>query len=169
MTTETHTGKTHVIINSQGIANIWYNPNTNHHSLHAAVPFKAGDIIVNFYAATTLNHPTYLTVQTGSDTHITLAPAFLQYINHSCDPNVFFDTAAMQLVCIQPVDAGNELCFFYPSAEWEMAQPFICSCGSKDCLQLINGAAHLSADTLAKYRLTDFILQKTIQNPRTIL
>ena len=77
--------------------------------------------------------------------------------NHSCDPNVFFDTTKMEVVCMKQIQPGEELRFFYPSTEWEMDQPFVCNCGSSNCLQLINGAAHLSDETLAQYRLSDFI------------
>lgn len=163
MITQTQSKKEYYKVSSHGIADIWFNTITRHHSLHSAIAFDSGDIITDFYAATTQNFPTYLTVQTGRDKHITLEPAFLQYINHSCEPNVFFDTKAMQLVCIGRLQAGDELCFFYPSTEWEMAQPFVCNCGSKNCLQLINGAAHLGMETLSRYRLTDFILQKIKQ------
>lgn len=163
MTTTTHLKNEYQIISRHNIADVWYNTTTNHHSLHAAIAFKAGDIIANFFAASTQHFATYLTVQTSSDTHITLEPEFLQYINHSCDPNVFFDTTAMQLICIKPIHRNEELCFFYPSAEWEMAQSFVCNCGSSNCLQLINGAVYLSEETLSQYRLTDFILQKTKQ------
>ncbi len=151
------------LISRHAIAETWFNTSSNHHSLHASDHFKPGDKIINFYADTIQKYATYLTVQTGRETHITLEPAFLQYINHGCDPNVFFDTTTMQLVCIKPIQPGDELRFFYPSAEWEMAQPFVCNCGSNNCLRLINGAAHLNAETLGKYRLTDFILQQIKQ------
>ncbi|TSA43379.1 MAG: SET domain-containing protein-lysine N-methyltransferase [Chitinophagaceae bacterium] len=130
---------------------------THQNLLLASISFSPGDVISKFTAATTQSFATYLTVQTGVDTHITLWPEFLQYINHSCEPNVFFDTHTMELICLKPVKAGDELCFFYPSAEWEMAQPFLCNCGSRHCLQLINGASHVSNETLGRYRLTDFI------------
>ena len=81
-------------------------------------------------------------------------------INHSCDPNVFFDTTKMEVVCLKHIQPGEEFRFFYPSTEWEMSQPFVCNCGSSNCLQLISGAAQLSDDTLAKYRLSDFIAKQ---------
>jgi len=61
------------------------------------------------------------------------------------------------------LEPGDEFTFFYPSTEWEMAQPFICNCGSKDCLQLVKGAAHLAVETLSKYKLTEFIRQQVKQ------
>jgi len=148
------------VVSHHDVADIWFNTATNQYSLHAAVAFKPRETITHFHAATTQSFATYLTIQTGQDTHITLEPDYLQYVNHSCSPNVFFDTTAMQLVCLKPIQPGDELHFFYPSAEWEISQPFVCNCGSEECLQLINGAAHLSDETLEKYKLTDFILQQ---------
>src|SRR5690349_15444249 len=69
--------------------------------LNSLKAFQPGDVICSFHAGETVKTPTYLTVQTGTDTHITLRPEFLQYINHGCDPNVFFDTTLMQLVCLK--------------------------------------------------------------------
>jgi len=151
------------VISNHIFANVLLNTETNQRSLSAAVSFEPGDVISKFSAATTQSFATYLTVQTGTGTHITLMPEFLQYINHSCAPNVFFDTTTMQLVCIKKIQPGEEFTFFYPSTEWEMAQPFVCNCGSDGCLQLINGASHLSVETLSKYKLTDFIRQQVRQ------
>ena len=153
------------IISRHHIADVWLNPATDHRSLHAAIAFEAGELIVNFGALSTQDFATYLTIQTGVNTHITLQPEFLQYINHSCDPNVFFDTDAMKLIALKTIKPGEELCFFYPSTEWEMAQSFLCRCASPDCLQLINGAAHLSKQTLNRYRLTNFIISQLNQKP----
>ncbi len=145
------------VVSQHTVAEVWLNNNTQQQSLHALINLKPGDKIADFSAGELLASPTYLTVQVGHHRHILLMPQFLQYINHSCDPNVFFDTTAMEVVCIKPVQAGEEFRFFYPSTEWEMNQPFVCNCGSSNCLQLINGAAHISDETLATYRLTDYI------------
>jgi hypothetical protein len=151
------------VISNHIFANVLLNNSSSQKSLHAAVSFVAGDVICKFSADVTQPYATYLTVQTAADTHITLMPEFLQYINHSCAPNVFFNTAAMELVCLQPMQPGDEFTFFYPSTEWEMAQPFVCNCGNAGCLQLINGASHLSVETLSKYKLTDFIREQVRQ------
>lgn len=148
------------VVSEHAVAAVWFNNNNHHHSLHALRAFEPGDIITAFSAGETLQTPNYLTIQTGINRHITLVPAYLQYTNHSCDPNVFFDTASMQLICLQPLRPGDEMRFFYPSTEWDMAQPFVCNCGSSNCLQLINGAAGLSDATLSNYRLTDFIIEQ---------
>jgi hypothetical protein len=148
------------MLSKHGFADIMQNSNTGEKSLHASAFFDAGDVICDFSAEFILDTATYLTVQTGDDKHITLKPDFLQYINHSCKPNVFFDTTVMQLVALTEVQPGDEFMFFYPSTEWNMAQPFDCFCGTSQCLKRIQGAAHLSDEEAMRYRLTDFILEK---------
>ena len=160
MITTSITNPSAEVISNHVFANVLLNNASNQKSLHAAGSFAPGDVICKFGANTMQASATYLTVQTGTNRHITLMPEFLQYINHSCAPNVFFNTATMQLVCLSALQPGDEFTFFYPSTEWEMAQPFVCNCGSTGCLQLINGASHLSVETLSKYKLTDFIKQQ---------
>jgi hypothetical protein len=163
MITTSITNPSAEVISNHSFANVLLNNASNQKSLHAAISFSQGDVICKFTADITQSYATYLTVQTGVDRHITLKPEFLQYINHSCSPTVFFNTASMELVCLQPMQPGDEFTFFYPSTEWEMAQPFVCNCGSAACIQLINGASHLSVETLSKYKLTDFIRQQVKQ------
>jgi hypothetical protein len=150
------------VISRHAFADVLLNTHNQQKCLQSTIHAPAEYCLCKFYADKTLSTATYLTVQTGAHTHITLKPAFIQYINHSCDPNVFFNTSTMELVTLKDIAPGDELRFFYPSTEWDMAQPFVCNCGSPDCLQLINGAAHINLTTLKKYTLTDFIEQQLI-------
>lgn len=126
-------------------------------ALFAKQLFQPGEMIAEFSAGSIASEPTYLTVQIEEGKHITLQPEFLQYINHSCDPNVFFNTTTMQLIALKEIRSEEEMTFFYPSTEWEMIQPFNCYCGSPNCLRQIKGAAYLSRNQWKQYRLTDFI------------
>ena len=161
MTTTTVTNPSFEVVSHHSFGDVLLNTSTNQKCLHATIAIKPGDVLSKFHAGIMQSYATYLTVQTGVDRHITLQPEFLQYINHSCEPNVFFDTTTMELVCLKPLAPGDELTFFYPSTEWDMSQPFVCNCQSKGCLQLINGALHLDKSTLEKYRVTDFIKQQS--------
>ncbi len=145
------------MVSKHGFADIMQNGITGEKSLHAASFFDAGETICEFSADKVLDTATYLTVQTGEQKHITLEPDFLQYVNHSCDPNVFFDTALMLFIALKEIQPGDELMFFYPSTEWHMAQPFDCFCGTAKCLHKIQGAAFLSEEETKRYRLTHFI------------
>jgi hypothetical protein len=148
------------VLSNHVIAEVMHNPISQQNSLHALQSFQPGDVISPFSARETLSTPTYLTVQVDANKHILLDPVFLQYINHSCDPNVFFDTTSMFLIALKEIQPSDELTFFYPSTEWKMAQTFQCNCGSHQCIGEIKGAADLSADIISKYRLTDFIQQQ---------
>lgn len=132
----------------------------NQNGLFAAAAFSKGDIIIDFGASKIVDTPNYLTVQISEGEHIHLNPEYLQFVNHSCAPNVLFNTDSMQLECITDVAIGDELTFFYPATEWEISQTFNCHCGKPDCIGLIQGASELSVEVLRKYKLTQFIKSK---------
>ena len=148
------------IISQHSFAEVIENLFTKQRSIHSLISFSKDELICPFYAGEFFSEPNYLTIQIDMGRHITLVPGFLQYCNHSCNPNIFFDTTTMEVTALKDIKPNDELSFFYPSTEFEMAQPFICYCGSKDCLQNIRGAKYTDHSFLEKYRLTDFIKEQ---------
>lgn len=144
----------------KGFAEVRTDVITDNRSLFSKRSFKVNDVISDFYFANVFNKPTRLTIQTGEDEHIELLPAYLECINHSCEPNAFFDTTHKKLVCIRSIKKNEEFTFFYPSAEWNMDAPFNCYCKSKHCVGYIAGAKYLTKKQQSRYRFTDFIQQK---------
>jgi SET domain len=128
--------------------------------------FKKGEEIASFGSGSISRAPSYLTVQVGTNKHIMLQPSYLQYINHSCEPNCFFDTTAMKVIALCDIAAEEELGFFYPSSEWEMKQPFRCFCGTPSCIGEIKGAAFLNREQVTHYRFTDYITQRLTRKAR---
>jgi hypothetical protein len=53
------------------------------------------------------------------------------------------------------------LSFFYPSTEWEMAQPFDCWCGAGEdkCFGRVQGAINLDTERLGQYYLNGYIME----------
>jgi SET domain len=149
-----------LVISQHIFAGVLKDTQPGHQYLHSTKTFQPGDIISHFNAAGVFAEPSYLTVQTGDDMHITLLPEFLQYINHSCSPNMFFDTSAMHLLCLTEILPGDQFTFFYPGTEWEMAQPFACRCGTAGCAGTITGASQMNREILNRYKLTDYIAGK---------
>lgn len=98
--------------NVDSFAEIWENPETGEKSLHSLVEFKPGDTITKLGVKNILDKPNYLTVQISDQEHIMLNPEFLQYINHSCEPNVFFNTANRLVTCLKKIDLGDAMTFF---------------------------------------------------------
>jgi hypothetical protein len=133
---------------------------TRHRSLWSRKVFQPNEVIATFHWDTIHAKPSYLTVQISDTEHIELSPGYLECVNHSCDPNSFFDTAKRMFVALKPIQEGEEFTFFYPSSEWDMDQAFQCNCGSPACLGTIKGAKYLPAGLLKNYRFTDFIEQK---------
>lgn len=167
MTTSATINATFRTLSENGFATVRETIANGHKGLFSTQSFPVGAVLCAFSAREVFTHPARLTLQTGSEQHILLRPEFLQYANHSCDPNIFFDTTNQQVRCLKDIQAGDELTFFYPSTEWEMGEPFACHCGAHDCLREIRGAAFLSDETLRHHRLTDFIQQQRRAQART--
>ena len=128
--------------------------------LRSKKDFKKGEILSSFSESIRGKEITYLTVQLSEKEHISLRPEYLKYINHSCNPNSFFDVDSMNLIALKNIKIGEELTFFYPSTEWEMVQPFDCFCQSENCLGRIEGASKIEIDKLKVYQLSSFISRK---------
>ncbi|KDQ61598.1 hypothetical protein JAAARDRAFT_171909 [Jaapia argillacea MUCL 33604] len=119
------------------------------------VNFTAGQVLAPIEGITK-GPKAYTSVQCGpssDEDHIELN-SDLVYINHSCEPNVCFDLTSLDpsewhCRALKDIAAGTPLTFFYPSTEWDMAQPFDCLCGTPTCLGKIQGAAHLTRDDLS--------------------
>lgn len=154
---------TTVLISNHGFAEKLLQPETNHHLLVSTKAFEPGDIVSSFGSSEVYSTASKYTVQVTDDKHIILSPEFLQFINHSCNPNLFFNTTKMELTALQPIAPGDEFTFFYPSTEWDMAEPFHCLCGTAQCLGVIKGAKNIASDVLNNYQLTDFIQSKRAQ------
>ena len=102
----------------------------------------------------------YSSVQTGPDSHIELN-SDLVFCNHSCAPTLEFDMSRMEVrvAADRDLKVGDMLTFWYPSSEWEMAQPFECSCGSERCKGWISGAGQMSEKVVREYWLNPHIVK----------
>jgi len=117
--------------------------------------YKKGDVICEIPTEEIHDKPNRYTVQIARDKHTNVGK--LAALNHSCDPNVILDTDNMQMVARRAIEKGEELYFFYPSTEWEMQAPFICLCGSANCIHVVAGARFLPLSTLEMHYLNPHI------------
>jgi hypothetical protein len=150
----------YIFISNHDFTEVLQNNKTGHKGLFALNNFKNGEILLKFDSSKIVDRPNYLTVQISDTQHIHLFPEFLQYINHSCNPNVLFNTDTMVLECVKEIFVGDELSFFYPATEWNMAQSFTCFCQQKNCIGQIAGALNAPKEILSRYKLTAFIKNK---------
>ena len=122
---------------------LFYDSAKGNHCIRVLKRIPINSVLHAFDAREHIQNPTYLSVQVDEGKHIHLSPEFLQYINHSCEPNIFFNVSKEEIIAIKDIDENEELTFFYPSTEWSMAQPFECFCKAPGCLGKIQGALHL--------------------------
>lgn len=147
--------------------------------LISKTPFKQGDIISSFRETSwKTGRKTYTTVQLGSgdDDHWELGggdgsgnrdhkkpeKSPFTYLNHSCvRPTVWLDVENWCFRALMDIEPNDELTFFYPSTEWEMAQPFDCWCDSEkspktiqsyQCLRRVSGASRLSVQQIEIFK-----------------
>ncbi len=123
--------------------------------------YKKGEVICAMPSENIVDKPTRFTVQIATDKHTHVGK--LAALNHSCDPNVILDTENMLMIARRDIEKGEELSFFYPSTEWEMQAPFICLCGSINCIHVVAGARFLPFSTLEMHYLSKHVRETVIE------
>jgi hypothetical protein len=86
------------------------------------------------------------TVQIGPGRH--LANRFVDFVNHSCAPTTVLDVGSLAFVALRDLRAGDEVTFFYPGSESELAHEFRCHCGSPMCVGWVAGGLALPAERM---------------------
>ena len=120
------------------------------------ISLPAGSHFAHIENTTKSAQKTYTSVQNSSTSSIELN-SDLMYCNHSCQPSLVFDMENLQVRVAddRPIEVGDELTFFYPSTEWDMVQPFRCSCTAPNgvCQVWISGARDMDRAGLTRYWL----------------
>lgn len=133
------------------------------------VDLPAGALFSPINGWTPAASPTYATVQTGPNSHLNLNSDLL-YINHSCDPNLEFHVSKkhgiyeVRVAKDKNVKKGDKLTFFYPSTEWDMAQPFRCHCAESSCKGMIAGAKQMRESGALEGQWLNEHIQEMISN-----
>lgn len=142
----------------EGIAKVVHGNGEYSSKLVSLVDRESGALFANVSGTKPASDRDYTTVQVSEDRDIDLN-SDLVYMNHSCDPNVILDTQKFEVRVAEgkSLKQGDDVTFFYPSTEWNMQQPFDCSCGTKRCLGKVAGASHLDDAVLSTYWLNPHI------------
>jgi hypothetical protein len=111
-------------------------------NLIAGRDIENGEVIVSCSPSEITRERTWRTIQVDFNRH--LKNELLDYVDHSCDPNAVFVTGSLTLVALRPIAAGESITFFYPGAEVELAQDFLCRCGSPECIGHVKGGFYLT-------------------------
>jgi hypothetical protein len=124
-------------------------------ALHSRIPLAAGEVVFDLGTCTPVPVPDRYSIQIAADRHVDAGP--VRYLNHSCAPSTLIDTERLNVTAVRDLAAGEELTFFYPATEWDMARPFRCRCTEPDCLGEIRGGRYLDTTALARWMISPHV------------
>lgn len=78
-----------------------------------------------------------------------------RFLNHSCAANAAW--RGRRLVATRPIRRFEQVTFDYTTTEFDMAGPFVCSCGAVSCLGEIRGYRYLTEAQRA--RIAPFVAE----------
>jgi SET domain-containing protein len=104
------------------------------------------DEILIAYDGPIIDHPTRYSIQIDESLHIDGTPDSNSYLNHSCSPNTYVDWKGVFLRALRDIDAGEELTCNYLTADWELHEKFVCTCGTPNCYGELKGFKYLSPE-----------------------
>jgi hypothetical protein len=104
-------------------------------ALHAARPYRAGEIVLDFAEVEWRPFRGRDTVQHPDSGHI--YHPLLAAVAHSCDPNCEIDVRGRLLIAKRPIVTGEAITYDYETCESRLAYPFDCDCGSCRCRRRI--------------------------------
>ena len=130
------------------------------HGVFALADLPAGTVILAF-TGEEVTTPNQRTLQLDETRHLDIpadcseadavARCPWRYLNHGCDPNA--RVAGRDLVALRAITAGEQIRFDYNTTEWELAEPFACSCGEGSCTGAwVRGLAHVPRATQDRIR-----------------
>jgi hypothetical protein len=73
------------------------------------------------------------------------------YFNHCCDPNAGLN-GQITLVAMQPIAAGEEICFDYAMSDSNPYDEFACGCGTPNCRGRVTAGDWMRPDLQQRYR-----------------
>jgi len=129
------------------------------HRLVAVQPIAEGKTIFRLEGEITAK-PTRYSVQIGKTLHLDSGSAhamddvfdryYWRFMNHACDPSAVIRGG--EVIARRDIAPWEDVTFNYNTTEYDMAEPFVCRCGSVQCEGTIRGAKHLSPKRRAKLR-----------------
>jgi SET domain-containing protein len=126
--------------------------------VYALETIKEGAVVFQLQGTVT-DTPTKYTIQVGWRRHLnfpTIRKAnddrdyCWQFLNHSCNPNGYIDTADLTFRALRQIAPGDQITFNYLTTESAMAVPFQCICGATNCYGFIQGHNFLTPEEAAR-------------------
>jgi SET domain len=112
-------------------------------AVYAAAPIGAGEMVLALPPVFD-DAPGRHTIQISERRHQAFTGDVDDFLNHSCAPTCRVDAAGLRVVALVPLGVGQELTFNYLTTEWDLTEPFVCSCEGQR--RVIRGFGHLAPE-----------------------
>lgn len=95
-----------------------------------------------------------------SPTELLLCEGIDRYMNHSCDPNTWWQDDNTLVAC-REISPGTEVTYDYSTTEISLPFTMPCSCNAPNCRGIVSNQDHLSPRWQQRYgkHLPGFVLQ----------
>lgn len=124
----------------------------------ATRPFRAGEPILRL-EGDLVDRPDRHSLQVEDDRHLVVPPATgvpwnpehypWRFLNHSCAPNA--GIRGREVIALRDIQLLEQITFDYNTTEYDMAEPFVCRCGTCGGRQ-VAGFRHLAHEEQARLR-----------------
>jgi len=118
-------------------------------SLFTKISIRNGTKIAseNGYTQSNLANSPKMRIEVGNDLflHYNDIPHYLDYVNHSCNPNMIYDISKKAFFAIRDISKDEELTYDYDTTETDMIstnESFFCKCDSSNCKIEIRGSTN---------------------------
>ena len=109
--------------------------------------YQTGEKVQEYQYKEIVSTPNKYTVQIGENKHAMGSDeTWAIYVNHSCNPNTFFNIQTMSFYARKNLSKGEEITFNYLTTEHDMREQFECQCGSENCIKFIQGNKYLTEE-----------------------
>lgn len=88
--------------------------------------------------------------QCSEDRFVLADPGLDRYMNHSCDPNLYWKDNQTLVAC-RDIDPGEEISYDYTTNDILVDYQMKCNCGSNSCRQIITNKDYLDTGWQEKY------------------
>lgn len=100
-------------------------------SLRATRKIRQGEVIISLPQRTRFSPDKY-SLEIAPGIHADCEHHMVGAINHSCEPNAALRN--MRIVAFSCIERGEQITIDYKRTETQLAQPFDCECGAKNCI-----------------------------------
>ena len=108
---------------------------TEQTAIYTTREISRGEILFDLSNSPKITTNNRYAITIDSQTYIDTIGSDGKYINHSCDPNVFFDKTSLRFIAKMNIAKDEMITYDYSTTELpnQMVEPFKCLCGSSKC------------------------------------